>query len=300
MAAAADSSNCPICFNPLRRAFVLPCGHAFSDRCAARFLWDKPSCPVCRAAVTSAKPAWDLRGASPPASYAARILTVKHRGVEFQVDLDINAHECPYERLSTMFAIPQDRLKIIQKGKLVPAKGSPDLEEALRPGVPMQLVGSRQEHQLPPDPSTLRCAEQGPCGASSSSSLSVDSLFCHCLQARDLQAARAAARPRKLAVPYRNDPERYRHGALRRHLARCADRLAPAVSNICGPRPLFFLERALDAKQPSGALALTRYAHFLRWPLRPKLSDAASPPRPCGMSDPTTARVTSQIGRAHV
>ena len=202
---AADSSNCPICFNPPRRAFVLPCAHTFCDRCVARFLWDKPSCAVCRAPVTSAKPAWDLRGTSPPASYAARILTVKHKGVEFHIDLDINAHECPYARLSTMFAIPQDRLKIIQKGKLLPAKGSPDLEDALRPGVPMQLVGSRQEQQLPPDPSMLRCVpHNSPIGAPPHPT---DCSFSRCLEARAFQAARAPAPSSKLVVPCGHEPQ---------------------------------------------------------------------------------------------
>eukprot|EP00966_Prymnesium_polylepis_P307687 7110408-Prymnesium_polylepis.2 len=151
------TAPCPICYTtPPRRAFVLPCEHAFCDRCAARFLWDKASCAVCRAAVSSAAPAWDLRGSSAPARYAARMLSVKHRGVVFEVDLDINVHECPYERLGAMFSIPLDRLKIIQKGKLLPARGESDLEDTLRPGVPIQLMGSRTEQQLPPDPSALR------------------------------------------------------------------------------------------------------------------------------------------------
>ena len=74
----------------------------------------------------------------------------------YEVDIDSDAHECPYERLSTMFQIPIAWLKIIQKGKLLPGRGAPELDEALRPGVPIQLVGSRQEHHLPPDPGRLR------------------------------------------------------------------------------------------------------------------------------------------------
>ena len=75
----------------------------------------------------------------------------------FDVDLDINAHECPYERIAAMFAIPVDRLKLIQKGKLLPARNTIELEDALRPGIPIQLMGSRQEQQLRPDPSMMRC-----------------------------------------------------------------------------------------------------------------------------------------------
>ena len=149
--------SCPICFaaSPVR-AFVLPCTHTFCDRCAARFLWEKPACAVCRAPVISASPAWAVRN-EPPESYAASILVVKHKGVTFEVDLDTNAHECAYERLSAMFQIPIDRLKLIQKGKLLPARGTPDLEDALRPGVMIQLMGSRLEQQLPPAPGPFRC-----------------------------------------------------------------------------------------------------------------------------------------------
>ena len=85
------------------------------------------------------------------------ILSVKHRGVLFEVDLDNNMHECPYARLATMFSIPVQRLKLIQKGKMLPPAGAPELVDALRPGVAVQLVGSRREQQLH-EPNTVERA----------------------------------------------------------------------------------------------------------------------------------------------
>lgn len=73
---------------------------------------------------------------------------MKHRGVVYEVDFDGTGKECPYERLSGMFQIPIDRLKLVQRGKLLPLRGSPKLGEALRTGVIIQLVGSRLEHHL--------------------------------------------------------------------------------------------------------------------------------------------------------
>ena len=150
-----EASPCPICNAlPPRRAHLLPaCGHTMCDTCAAHSLWDHAACPVCGMACTSAEPAWSIR-VEPPASYAALMVMVKHRGVAFAVDLHSDAHECPYERLGHMFAIPPARLKIVHKGKLLPPIGE-DVEAALRPGMSLQIIGTRYERQLK-EPSRCR------------------------------------------------------------------------------------------------------------------------------------------------
>ena len=148
---------CPICEAlPPHRAHLLPaCGHIMCDTCAARCLWDCAICPVCRTACTDAEPAWSIR-VEPPASYAALMVTVKHRGVSFAVDLCSDAHECPYERLGHMWDIPPGRLKIVHRGKLLPPMGE-DVEAALRPGISLQIIGTRHERQLK-EPSRCRRA----------------------------------------------------------------------------------------------------------------------------------------------
>lgn len=149
-------TSCPVCFSsPVRRPFVLPCYHIFCDQCAARFLWDKAQCAVCRAPVMYATPAWDERCDGPP-RHAASLMLVKHRGVTFEIDLDQSSHECPYQRLSTMFSIPADRLKLIQRGKLLPARGSPELRDAILLRAPIHLMGSRHEQQVGASPSIVR------------------------------------------------------------------------------------------------------------------------------------------------
>ena len=150
-----EASPCPICNAlPPRRAHLLPaCGHTMCDTCAAHSLWDHAACPVCGMACTSTEPAWSTR-VEPPASYAALMVMVKHRGVAFAVDLHSDAHECPYERLGHMFAIPPARLKIVHKGKLLPPIGE-DVEAALRPGMSLQIIGTRHERQLK-EPSRCR------------------------------------------------------------------------------------------------------------------------------------------------
>ena len=125
------------------------------DTCAARHLWDYAACPVCWMVCTSVEPAWSIR-VEPPASYAALMVMVKHRGVSFAVDLHSDAHECPYERLGHMFFIPPDRLKIVHKGKLLPPIGE-DVEASLRPGMSLQIIGTRHERQLQ-EPSRCRRA----------------------------------------------------------------------------------------------------------------------------------------------
>ena len=107
------------------------------------------ACPVCGMACTSAEPAWSIR-VEPPASYAALMVMVKHRGVAFAVDLHSDAHECPYERLGHMFAIPSARLKIVHKGKLLPPIGE-DVEAGSAPA---------------PSFSASRCTPSGPADGS--------------------------------------------------------------------------------------------------------------------------------------
>ena len=75
------------------------------------------------------------------------MVTVRHRGVSFSVDLHRDAHEDLYARISAMFQIPMTRLKLVHKGRLLPPPGS-GLEEVLRPGMVLQLIGSRNEQQL--------------------------------------------------------------------------------------------------------------------------------------------------------
>jgi hypothetical protein len=132
---------CAICHTgTLRRAFCLPCGHSYCHTCTARALWDKPSCPSCRAETKTAAPAWEQRGKEEQAN--ATLISVRHRGVAFTVDLAAN--ECPYERTSIMFSVPADRLKLICRGKQL-ARGSDPSELA---GAVIQLIGSRQEQHL--------------------------------------------------------------------------------------------------------------------------------------------------------
>ena len=123
----------------LRRAFCLPCGHSYCDTCTARALWDKPSCPSCRAEVKTAAPAWEQRGKEEQAN--ATLISVRHRGVAFTVDLVRG--ECPYERTSIMFSVTINRLKLICRGKQLPRGSDPQLAGAV-----IQLIGSRQEQHL--------------------------------------------------------------------------------------------------------------------------------------------------------
>ena len=137
---AAAPTGCAICHRgTLRRAFCLPCGHSYCDTCTARALWDKPSCPSCRAEVKTAAPAWEQRGKEEQAN--ATLISVRHRGVAFTVDLVRG--ECPYERTSIMFSVPIDRLKLICRGKQLPRGSDPQLAGAV-----IQLIGSRQEQHL--------------------------------------------------------------------------------------------------------------------------------------------------------
>ena len=124
----------------LQRAFCLPCGHSYCHTCTARALWDKPSCPTCGAETKTAAPAWEQLGPGEKAS--AMLISVRHRGVAFTVDLA--ADECPYERTSIMFCVPADRLKLICRGKQL-ARGGSDPQLA---GAVIQLIGSRQEMHL--------------------------------------------------------------------------------------------------------------------------------------------------------
>ena len=131
---------CAICHEgTLRRAFCLPCGHSYCHTCTARALWDKPSCPSCRAEAKTAAPAWEQRGKEEQAN--ATLISVRHRGVTFSVDLAAN--ECPYERTSIMFSVPADRLKLICRGKQLARGSDPQLAGAV-----IQLIGSRQEQHL--------------------------------------------------------------------------------------------------------------------------------------------------------
>ena len=131
---------CAICHEgTLRRAFCLPCGHSYCHTCTARALWDKPSCPSCRAETKTAAPAWEQRGKEEQAN--ATLISVRHRGVAFSVDLAAN--ECPYERTSIMFSVPADRLKLICRGKQLARGSDPQLAGAV-----IQLIGSRQEQHL--------------------------------------------------------------------------------------------------------------------------------------------------------
>ena len=133
---------CAICHEAtLRRAFCLPCGHAYCHTCTARALWEKPRCPSCRAETKTAAPAWEQRSSTEVSEASATLISVRHRGVAFTVDLAAN--ECPYERTSTMFCVPVDRLKLICRGKQLPRGSDPQLA-----GSVVQLIGSRQEHHL--------------------------------------------------------------------------------------------------------------------------------------------------------
>lgn len=138
--ASSNSMVCAICHGgTLRRAFCLPCGHSYCHTCTARALWEKPSCPSCRAETKTAAPAWEQRGKEEQAN--ATLISVRHRGVAFTIDLAEN--ECPYERTSIMFSVPADRLKLICRGKQLARGSDPQLAGAV-----IQLIGSRQEQHL--------------------------------------------------------------------------------------------------------------------------------------------------------
>ena len=132
--APRGSMICVICDKSPRRAFSLPCGHAYCDTCAAAALWDSPRCVSCGAAATSATCLRTDAG-------DAATISVRHRGVTFSVDLapDDDLHL----RVSRMFAVPLDRLKLISQGKVL-ARDLP----SPRPGAVVQLIGTRQEMQL--------------------------------------------------------------------------------------------------------------------------------------------------------
>ncbi len=43
--------DCCVCMEPIKRRFMLPCGHAFHRKCIRKWLQENNTCPVCRANV---------------------------------------------------------------------------------------------------------------------------------------------------------------------------------------------------------------------------------------------------------
>jgi len=166
---------CPLCGKaPPSRPFILGCTHVLCDLCSTQ----SAQCPVCAASVTAAAPAWEERERQqsyvpspsssttlgslaladlsaivgsqkrapdgPHAAYAALTIKVKYMSATFEVDLHREAHELLHDRLSGMFAIPIDRLKVVHKGKILPTLAE-ELDHLIRPGMIVQLVGSRAD-----------------------------------------------------------------------------------------------------------------------------------------------------------
>lgn len=127
-------SVCVVCGKIPQRAFSVPCGHAYCDTCAAAALWDSPRCLRCGAAASSAT---SLRADAAEAA----IISVRHRGVTFSVDLA--PADDLHLRVSRMFAVPLERLKLISQGKVLARGQAPP-----RQGTVVQLIGTRQEKQL--------------------------------------------------------------------------------------------------------------------------------------------------------
>ena len=133
-AAPPAMGACVICGKSPRRAFSLPCGHAYCDTCAAAALWDSPRCVRCGAAASSAT------CLSVDAADTAMI-RVRHRGVTFSIGLA--PADDLHLRVGRMFDVPLDRLKLISQGKVLTQGQAPP-----RPGTVVQLIGTRQEKQL--------------------------------------------------------------------------------------------------------------------------------------------------------
>ena len=59
----ADTCICAVCHDVLKDASSLNCGHSFCTECInSLYLMDSPSCPTCRADITSSNPNYAVRG----------------------------------------------------------------------------------------------------------------------------------------------------------------------------------------------------------------------------------------------
>ena len=69
--AVTSVGDCPLCLEPLRAATVTRCGHSFCQQCLHEWTAQKPTCPLCRTAVTDlAAPPAGQRANAPPSEPA--------------------------------------------------------------------------------------------------------------------------------------------------------------------------------------------------------------------------------------
>lgn len=130
------SAACTHCrSNPPSRAYVLPCGHSFCATCAADTLAASPKCSECGKPAATAMPASRVAGGT---------VTVRHRGVAF--DLDLAAGEQLYPACASIWR--GQRLKLVSQGKLL--RTGATVPEA--GGLVVQLICSTSEPRgaLPP------------------------------------------------------------------------------------------------------------------------------------------------------
>eukprot|EP00964_Phaeocystis_antarctica_P020047 scaffold11064_cov63-Phaeocystis_antarctica.AAC.4 len=66
-AVVTSVGDCPLCLEPLKAATVTRCGHSFCQQCLHEWTAQKPTCPLCRTAVTDlAAPPAGRRANAPP------------------------------------------------------------------------------------------------------------------------------------------------------------------------------------------------------------------------------------------
>ena len=87
---------------------------------------------------------------------AALMIKVRHAGVTYDIELHHDGRETLHERLSRMFSIPRHRMQLIHKGKKLADAES--VAALVHPNMTIQLIGSREEHYLPPPPGPIRTA----------------------------------------------------------------------------------------------------------------------------------------------
>ena len=78
-AVVTAAGDCPLCLEPLKAATVTRCGHSFCQQCLHEWTAQKPTCPLCRTAVTDLAAPPEGRSAAPGAPARPRELPVQPR-----------------------------------------------------------------------------------------------------------------------------------------------------------------------------------------------------------------------------
>lgn len=119
-----EEELCAVCQGPPQRPLrTQPCGHSLCGRCLVDHLahsLGRGRCPVCRSPVRRAEVVYPEPG--------SWYLSVRHGNVLFHLDFrTLNSAgtgvEKPLERLSELFRVPVDRIKLVHRGRVVLGTG---------------------------------------------------------------------------------------------------------------------------------------------------------------------------------